>query len=120
METRLCKKCREPIPKKRRSDATFCSDEHGWTYRNQQKAKENKDKNEKQRRLDRNHIIIKNLYKRGKTDVSVEALELFGFDFELYTNVVKTNPTTKTSVVKVYEYQITFRGPRCKIEKLLL
>lgn len=69
--------------------------------------------------LDKNYKIIKDLYRRGKLDVSIEALELLGFDFDLYTNFVTKSFEKKISVVKVYEYQITIQGPRCQIKKLL-
>lgn len=120
MKVRLCKYDSIPIPKEKRSDAVYHSPECGWKDRNRKKRQENKVKREIQRKLDRNNAIIKDLYKRAKLDVSIESLELLGFDFDIYTNFVTKSFETKTSVVKVYEYQITIQGPRCQIKKLLL
>ncbi len=120
MNNRICKYDSIPIPKEKRSDAVYCRPWCGWTDRNLKKVEENKVKREKQRKLDRNHVIVKDLYKRAKLDVSTETLEVMGFDFEFYTNVVKTDLTTKTSVVKLYEFQLTFKRGKCQIKKLLL
>ena len=122
MEPRHCKRggCPHTIDEEKRSDAVYHSPECGWKDRNRKKRQENKVKREIQRKLDRNNAIIKDLYKQAKLDVSTEILEVMGFDFEFYTNVVKTDLTTKTSVVKLYEFQLTFKGGRCQIKKLLL
>ena len=118
METRYCKYCKEPIPEKRRVDAKYCSNEHGYKYRNQQKRQENKEKSEKQRRLDKSYNIIKKLHRRGKIDVPTEALELMEFDFSLCTSIVHSDSETQTSVVEIFEFQLTFHGGRCRIKKL--
>ena len=120
MNEKLCKHCNLPISRSKRTDAIFCSIKCGSDYRNKRNATHEKEKRQIDSRLVKNYKIIKDLFNRVKLDVSREALELLGFDFDLYTSVVNTDPITKTSVIRIYEYQISIQGSRCKIEKLLL
>lgn len=120
MNEKLCKHCGQPIFLSKRTDALFCSAKCGWRYRNRENAMEDKGMRPIDRRLVKNRKIIKDLFRRGKLDVSIESLELLGFDFDLYTKFVDKSYETKISVVNVYEYQIKIQGSRCQIKKLLL
>lgn len=120
MKEKPCKYCTLPIPLSKRTDAIFCSIKCGSDYRNERNAKQGKEKRQIISRLEKNHKIIKDLHRRGKLNVSIESLELLGFDFELFTSVVSKDQATKTTVIMIYEYQITIREPRCQIKKILL
>ena len=120
MKERLCKYDGKPIPEEKRSDSIYCSSKCGWKDRNEKKAKENKEKSKEQHRLDKNHEIIKKLYRKGMLDIPIEYLELLEFDIELFTGVVNIDPGTKTSIVRLYEFQLKFQGGRCQIKKLQL
>ena len=117
MEERKCKKCGRPILSERRSDAIFCSTRCGWTHRNVEKKKANRDKRRHSRKLDMNYKIIKDLYSRGNIDVSNEALELLGFDFEYCTGIEHLNQQNDTTKFKLFEFIITTDDLRSKIIK---
>jgi len=120
MKERLCKYDGKPIPEEKRSDSIYCSSKCGWKDRNEKNAKENKGKRKELRRLDKNHEIIKKLYRKDKLDVLIESLELLEFDIELFTGVENIDSITKTSIVRLYEFQLKFHGGRCQIKKLLI
>lgn len=120
MEQRKCKNCDRPIPASKRSDAIFCCAKCGWDYRNREKRHNQKEKRDYDRKLNLNYKIITALYIKGKIDVPVEGLEMMGYDMEVYTSVISGDPSTKISIVKLFEYHLTFDRGRCKIEKPLL
>ncbi len=115
-----CKNCGNPIPESRRSDAIFCCPKCGWDFRNRRNAKDQKEKNEINRKLHHNYKIVTEFYKKGLVNVSIETLESHGFDANYYTKVEDMDFDTKTSVIRIYEYRLTFKNERFKIEKLLI
>jgi len=120
MGQRSCKNCGKTIPDSRRSDALYCCDECGWDYRNRQKRYDQKEKRDIDRKLLRNYRIVSEFYRKGLVNVSIETLESHGFDADFYTHTEDTDYGSKTSVVRIYEYRLTFIDDKCKIEKLLL
>ena len=119
MEPRKCKRpgCIKTVDQAKRSDADFCSPKCGWTFRNKQRMEANKEKRLHSRKLDKNHNIIKDLYSRGKIDVSNEALELLGFDFEYCTGIEQFNQQNGITKFKLFEFIITTDDLRSRILK---
>ena len=117
MEERLCLYDKKPISPNRRSDAIYCIDKCGWSYRNEKKVESNREKRPHSRQLDENHRIIKDLFSRDKCDVSIEALELMGFDFEYCTGVEDTSQQRGTTAFNLFEFIITLDNDRCKLTK---
>ena len=120
MEERICKYDKKPISPNRRSDALYCRDQCGWSYRNEKKAESNLEKRPHSRQLDENHRIIRELFSRDKCDVSIEALEVMGFDFEYCTGVEATDQQIGRTAFRLFEFIITVEKNRCKITKALL
>lgn len=118
MKDRVCVNCGEPIPDDRRTDAIFCSGKCGWTHRNRKKEEETREIRIIKRQLDLNRKIIKDLNERDKTDVSIEALELLGFDFDSCTKVDAIDRQNEVTTFRIYEFQITTNNSRCIIKKV--
>lgn len=120
MEKLICSRegCNNPVPESRRLGAKFCRDWCGSTHRNREKQKSEKEKRSHSRKLDQNYKIIKDLYKKGVYDVSIESLELLGFDFDYCTGVDDFNSQTGIMKFNLFEFQIIFLNNRCKISKL--
>ena len=116
MKDRVCVNCGEPIPDDRRSDAIFCCGKCGWTHRNRKKEEETREIRIIKRQLDLNRKIIKDLNERDKTDVSIEALELLGFDFDSCTKVDAIDRQNEVTTFRIYEFQITTNNSRCIIK----
>jgi|TARA_B100000768_G_scaffold179803_1_gene198283 hypothetical protein len=98
METKKCLECEEAL--KGRIDKKFCSD----YCRNSHNNKVNKDSKNLIRninnRLRKNHKILSELNKLGKTKVTRTKLYDKGFDFHFFTSIYKT----KTGNTYFYVY----------------
>lgn len=117
MEQRLCKYDNKPIPEGKRAGAIFCSPECGWRYRNRKNAEHQKEKKITDRRLKKNHNIIKDLVERGFVDVSKETLIILGFDPNYYTGIGEYNSEKRTTEYKIFEYSFIIQNERCRLKK---
>lgn len=118
METKYCKYCNEPIPQSRKVDAIFCSDRCGWTYRNRNRLKLDKEKKEIDRQLSNNYKIVKSLHDKGITRIFKENLAKLGFNPDYYTEFTDMDPYTKASEVKIFDFIVKTEDNLCFIKKI--
>ena len=116
-EIRYCENCGELIPVTRNKGSIYCTTKCGWTFRNRGNNVANKEKRIITRQLDINYKIVKDLYNKGKNNISIESLELLGFDFEHFTGVKKIAPDNQFEVIKLFEFEINIQNNRCLINK---
>ena len=119
METKKCKRkeCNNLIATNKRSDSFYCTPKCGARDRNEKKRKQNREKQPHRRKVEVNYNIISSLFKKGVSDVSIESLELLGFDFDYCTGVDDLDIQTGIMKFKVYEFLLTPHDNRYIISK---
>ena len=120
MAEKICLNDGNRIPDHRRSDAIFCCDKCGWTYRNKNYKEANFEMKVHARNLKMNHKVLQTLESKGKYDVSIEAMELMDFDFEYCTKIESINPIEEIMEYHLYEYYLIVDKSRCKFKRRTL
>lgn len=112
METKKCEysECKNPISESKRIDAIYCCAEHGTKVRNERK-KNNKAKTIF-KLIIKNDKILEQLFKKGKDEITKDALNYQDFNFNYYTSM--ENPRTYCYI----NYKLTITENICKIEKI--
>lgn len=87
-EKRLCPVCGDPIIG--RVDKKFCSDQCRNTFNNKRYNSKNGTVQSINRMLKKNHSILENLNKSGKTKAARSKLLQQGFDFNYFTSIYET------------------------------
>ena len=119
MEILICKRegCNNQVAESKRSDSFYCRPWCGTTQRNKDKREANQEKRPHSRKVDTNYKIVRDLYSNGDDDVSIESLELLGFDFNYCTGVDDLDIQTGIMKFKIYEFLLTPLNNRYKISK---
>jgi len=117
LEIQFCKNCAKSIPTTRNKGALFCTNECGYTYRNDAKAAEKKKQKEKEPGLYKSYNIVKNIILMGLNDISIETAKDLGFNFDNQglTNIDKEKNTTE---YRLFEFSYTIYNDRIKIKKI--
>jgi hypothetical protein len=120
MDTKKCKRkeCNNLIAINKRSDSLYCTTLCGARDRNEKKERADKEKRPHKRKVEVNYKIISSLFKKGAIDVSIESLELLGFDFDYCTGVDDFNQHKGITKFNLFEFTITIDDTRCKIKKV--
>ena len=117
METRICKRkeCNNLIATSKRSDSLYCTPKCGAKDRNDKNRRLNKEKIQHQKKLNKNYKIIKDLYYKGRVDVSKEVLDALEFDEHYNTGMEELNMDRIS--FNLYEFKISFKDDRFYISK---
>ena len=119
MDTKKCKRkeCNNLIAINKRSDSLYCTTLCGARDRNEKKERADKEKRPHKRKVEVNYKIISSLFKKGAIDVSIESLELLGFDFDYCTGVDDLDIQKGIMKFRVYEFLLTPHNDRYEISK---
>ena len=115
---RFCKYCMKSIPTTRNKGALFCSNECGYSHRNDAKAKEKRKQKEREPGLFKSYNVIKNLFRMDIYDISIEAAKELGMDFEQNQGLICTDRIKNTTEYRVFEFSYTIYSNRIKIKKI--
>ncbi len=117
-EIRFCKNCKNPIPTTRNKGAIFCSNNCGYSYRNDAKANEKKKQKEQEPGLYKSYNVIKNLIRMGLYDISIETANDLGMDFNHNQGLINIDKVKNTTEYRVFEFSYTIYNNRIKIKKI--
>jgi len=119
MEIRYCDCCHRTIPETRKRGAKYCTNKHGWTFRNNLNAEKRKEMLNSELGLFKNRKILQDIVDKEIFDISKETATVLKFDFNCFTGIIITDTQLRTTEYKLFEYSYTICGDRIKIKKIV-